>query len=226
MSDKLNGKTTHKHVYDSPRVLVLYADALPLVDVTAIAAIATKNNAALELGSRNRFELAAIAHTTPRAVHTLLFDTSARDDARFSLTDAGGDAVAIAGNLTHIRAAAAELANPTTPVVAVLDVGDDGTVEGGDLETAIQTLDERAETRPWHYVLRARSIAAVESALGTLFRSQPGLAHRVVGVIAAAGVPLSAELGRELLECAKTFGVTFLGAAAYDRAFYETLASA
>ena len=195
-----------------------------MVDVTAIAAIATKNDVLLELGSRNRFALAAIAPTTPRAVHTLLVDAHAGADGMPHAGDAGGKAVAISGTLSDMRDATAAIPS-AMPVVAILDVDELGNVEGSSLETAIELLDERADARPWHYVVRVRTIAAANEALASLFRVAPPLAHRVVGIVIAAGVPLSDELGRELVECAATFGVTFLGAATYDRPFYEAIAA-
>ncbi len=97
--------------------------------------------------------------------------------------------------------------------------------DGTTLAAAIARLDEDAAARPWHYMLGCLYPTHAATALESLFRSAPALAHRVVG-LKANGSPLPPEsldgsttlqttapdvFARDLWECAQNFGLHVLG---------------
>ncbi|MBV8638682.1 MAG: homocysteine S-methyltransferase family protein [Candidatus Eremiobacteraeota bacterium] len=79
------------------------------------------------------------------------------------------------------------------------------------LATAIARLDDDAAARPWHYMLVCLSPADAATALESLFRSAPALAHRVVGLQANGSPDYPEQFAREIWECAQTFGLHVLG---------------
>ena len=92
-------------------------------------------------------------------------------------------------------------------------------MDGTPLATTIARLDSDPAARPWHYMLGCLYPTHATTALESLFRSAPQLAHRVIG-LKANGSPLPPEsldgsvvlettepkqFARDLWECARNF---------------------
>ena len=109
--------------------------------------------------------------------------------------------------------------------VAPMLHGDGTMMDGTTLAAAISRMDNDSAARPWHYMLGCLYPTHAATALESLFRSAPALAHRVVG-LKANGSDLPAEsldgsptlqttapdkFARDAWDCAQNFGLHVLG---------------
>lgn len=128
--------------------------------------------------------------------------------------------------LDELHGAARAMAQTKLPFAVAPMLRPDGTMmDGTPLATAIARLDEDLEARPWHYLLGCLYPTHAATALESLFRSNPALAHRVIG-LKANGSPVPAEsldgsitlettdaqtFARDMWQVAQTFGLHVLG---------------
>lgn len=128
--------------------------------------------------------------------------------------------------IDELHGAARAMAQTSLPFAVAPMLHADGTMmDGTSLADAIGRLDADAAARPWHYMLGCLYPTHAATALESLFRQAPALAHRVVGLKAngsqrpAESLDGSATLettppdqfARDLWECAQNFGLHVLG---------------
>ncbi len=117
-------------------------------------------------------------------------------------------------SIDELDRVARAMAETKTPFALAPMLSAEGTMtDGTTLADAIARLDDDPTARPWHYMLACLHVAQAATALESLFRTAPGLAHRVVG-LQANGSPEAATFARDVWECAQTFGLHVLGGCA------------
>ncbi len=118
--------------------------------------------------------------------------------------------------IDELHGAARAMSETALPFVLAPMLHPDGTMmDGTTLAAAIERLDRDPAARPWHYLLGCLYPTQAATALESLFRTAPALAHRVVGLKANASPTLEVsspeEFARDLWDCASTFGLHVLG---------------
>ncbi|MBV8117576.1 MAG: homocysteine S-methyltransferase family protein [Candidatus Eremiobacteraeota bacterium] len=128
--------------------------------------------------------------------------------------------------IDELHGAARAMAETKLPFAVAPMVRPDGMMmDGTPLAEAIARLDADPAARPWQYMLGCLYPTHAATALETLFRAAPSLAHRVVG-LKANGSPLPAEsldgsttlqttepdvFARDMWAVAENFGLHVLG---------------
>ena len=203
-------------------------------DYPAYAAVAKQFDFPMQLGAPNLEAVAyvreAAASSGARIILAGVIEPSSTDPGQLAAAfdSSGVDLLYAAafptiGELHNVARAMGATKLPF--VVAPMLQADGKMIDGTSLGSAIAHLDGDAAARPWHYMLDCLTPAQARTALESLFRSFPALAHRVVG-LKANGSPLSPEdFARDLWDCARTFGLNVLGGArGTDARYIEAIA--
>ncbi len=86
-------------------------------------------------------------------------------------------------SIAELQGVARACGETKAPFVLAPMLRDDGAMmDGTSLAEAIARIDDDGPARPWHYQLICIAAEHAYTALATLFRGAPELAHRVVGI--------------------------------------------
>jgi S-methylmethionine-dependent homocysteine/selenocysteine methylase len=198
----------------------LYASPLVLTDGAgessdAYLDVAQRYSLPIQVGAVNADAVAALRRSIERVTVPVLIagvvDSSSGVRA-FAGTGIDMLYAQSSASLSELGEVVQAMAETKTPFAVAPQLQENGTMpDGTTLAEAIERLDADPSMRPWHYMLSCLTSAAAQTALESLFRAAPGLAHRVIGLKADASGESPDEFARGVWECAERFGLHVLG---------------